>query len=77
MLIYVLRVGPQLSLTRSPWFVLLVACSMLERLSAFASDIALERDWTTQVPTYHDGGHLHLTSRLPGPSGAVSDEEEH
>ena len=48
-LIHVLRVGPQLTLTRSPWFILLVACSMLERLSAFASDVALERDWITQV----------------------------
>ena len=49
LLIYVLHIGQQVSLTRSPFFVLLVACSMLERLAAFASDIAIERDWVTQA----------------------------
>lgn len=48
-MVHVLQLGPTLSLRRSPWFLVLLTCTMMERLSAFASDIAIERDWVTQV----------------------------
>lgn len=48
-MVHVLHLGPALDLQRSTWFPVLLCCTMLERLSAFASDIAIERDWITQV----------------------------
>ncbi|BDA44279.1 Solute carrier family 40 member 3, chloroplastic [Coccomyxa sp. Obi] len=48
-MVHVLHLGPALDLQRSTWFPVLLCCTMLERLSAFASDIAIERDWITQL----------------------------
>lgn len=48
-LMRILDLGPSVVLMRSAWFPVLLACAMTERLAAFASDIAIERDWITQV----------------------------
>ena len=48
-LINILNLRPEVTLMHSPWFPILLACAMIERLAAFASDIAIERDWVTQV----------------------------
>ena len=51
-LIRILDLGPTVILLRSAWFPVLLACAMTERLAAFASDIAIERDWITQVSSH-------------------------
>jgi hypothetical protein len=41
--------NPLVPLTESAWFGLLLVLSMLERLTAIASELAVERDWVTQL----------------------------
>ena len=48
-LLQVLRAGPTVSMQHSPLFPVLLILSMSERLCAFAADVAVERDWITQL----------------------------
>ena len=36
-----------------PWFVVLLLLSMLERLTAITAELAIERDWVTQLSGAH------------------------
>lgn len=58
LMVYVLHLGPSLNLQRSSCFPVLLCCTMVERLSAFASDIAIERDWITQVQNLNQAAVL-------------------
>ena len=49
MLLQVVRAGPTVSMQHSPLFPVLLILSMSERLCAFAADVAVERDWITQL----------------------------
>lgn len=43
------QLGPSFTFQRSPLFFALLLFTMLERLTSFASDVAIERDWLTQL----------------------------
>lgn len=43
------QLGPAFVFQQSPLFYALLLFTMLERLSSFASDVAIERDWLTQL----------------------------
>lgn len=44
-----LQLGQAFSFQQSPLFFALLFFTMLERLASFASDVAIERDWLTQL----------------------------
>ena len=47
------QLGQSFHLQHSPLFLVLLLFTMLERLTSFASDVAIERDWLTKlVGTY-------------------------
>lgn len=48
-LLRVVKAGPDYVIQKSPLFAVLLAMSMLERLSAFAADVAIERDYVPQL----------------------------
>lgn len=48
-LLRVVKAGPEYVIQKSPLFVVLLLMSMLERLSAFAADVAIERDYVPQL----------------------------
>ena len=48
-LLHVVKAGPDYVIQKSPLFAVLLAMSMLERLSAFAADVAIERDYVPQL----------------------------
>ena len=43
------QLGSAFSFQQSPLFYALLFFTMLERLTSFASDVAIERDWLTQL----------------------------
>lgn len=43
------QLGQSFHLQHSPLFVVLLLFTMLERLTSFASDVAIERDWLTKL----------------------------
>lgn len=43
------QLGPAFAFQNSPVFFALLLFTMLERLTSFASDVAIERDWLTQL----------------------------
>ncbi|KAL3150048.1 hypothetical protein ABBQ38_013398 [Trebouxia sp. C0009 RCD-2024] len=43
------QLGQTFHLQRSPMFLVLLLFTMLERLTSFASDVAIERDWLTRL----------------------------
>ncbi|KAL0048832.1 hypothetical protein WJX82_000311 [Trebouxia sp. C0006] len=43
------QLGPSFHLQHSPLFLVLLVFTMLERLTSFASDVAIERDWLTKL----------------------------
>ena len=43
------QLGQSFHLQRSPMFLVLLLFTMLERLTSFASDVAIERDWLTRL----------------------------
>ena len=45
----VVQLGQSFHLQRSPLFLVLLVFTMLERLTSFASDVAIERDWLTKL----------------------------
>lgn len=48
-LLQVVKAGHSMPLQQSPLFPVLLILSMSERLCAFAADVAIERDWITQL----------------------------
>lgn len=48
-LLRVVKAGPEYIIQKSPLFIVLLLMSMLERLSAFAADVAIERDYVPQL----------------------------
>lgn len=48
-LLRIVQAGPEYVIQKSPLFAVLLAMSMLERLSAFAADVAIERDYVPQL----------------------------
>ena len=52
------QLGSSFTFQSSPLFFALLLFTMLERLTSFASDVAIERDWLTQLV----GGATHLHS---------------
>ena len=54
-LLQVVRAGPTVSMQHSPLFPVLLILSMSERLCAFAADVAVERDWITQLAGANHG----------------------
>ncbi len=48
-LLRALSAGPHVVLTESPLFLVLLVLAMVERLTAFAGEVAIERDWVTQL----------------------------
>ena len=43
------QLGQSFHLQHSPLFLVLLLFTMLERLTSFASDVAIERDWLTKL----------------------------
>ena len=43
------QLGQSFHLQHSPLFLVLLIFTMLERLTSFASDVAIERDWLTKL----------------------------
>ena len=43
------QLGQSFHLQNSPLFLVLLVFTMLERLTSFASDVAIERDWLTKL----------------------------
>ena len=43
------QLGQSFHLQHSPLFLVLLVFTMLERLTSFASDVAIERDWLTKL----------------------------
>ena len=43
------QLGQSFHLQHSPLFLILLLFTMLERLTSFASDVAIERDWLTKL----------------------------
>lgn len=49
LLVLIATMYPAMSITTGPLFAALLILSMLERLTAISSELAIERDWVTQL----------------------------
>ena len=61
------QLGQSFHLQHSPMFLVLLLFTMLERLTSFASDVAIERDWLTKLV----GKYLVACSQLNRSSFAL------
>lgn len=61
------QLGQSFHLQHSPLFLVLLLFTMLERLTSFASDVAIERDWLTKLV----GKYLASCSQLNRSSFAL------
>ena len=58
-----------LGITRAPIFPILLGLAMVEKLAAITSEVAIERDWVTQLcgmPYSFNPKSLHRKKRLGG-----------
>ena len=59
------QLGPSFHLQHSPLFLVLLVFTMLERLTSFASDVAIERDWLTKLVGESQVDCMQTNAHLP------------
>lgn len=59
------QLGQSFHLQHSPLFLVLLVFTMLERLTSFASDVAIERDWLTKLVGESQVNCMQANARLP------------
>lgn len=59
------QLGQSFHLQHSPLFLVLLLFTMLERLTSFASDVAIERDWLTKLVGESQFDCAQVTAGLP------------
>lgn len=56
--------NPALTFSQGPLFIALMILSMIERLTAISSELAIERDWVTQLSGKDNSGALAMSNAI-------------